>query len=856
MKKVVLPVLLALLAWSYSGFAQVTMIHNFDNIAKDTNFVWASNVEGGKGYLTWKQDSTDKVEGAASLDIKTAIDSLHPWGSYSQLIYRTPAGVTMDWSSSDTLSLSIKIVRAPVYPQYMSFRIQLLDKGINGTDQPETFIYQNDFVLDAAKDWYVLKIPLHEINSQGRTISPGDSGFVEAPGSWGGFTYNDDKLNIDRITGWNIVCVTTTTTLNPNPPVGFANVPFDSLELKFDNFIRSGNKAVPFVVFNGLAVPGNLAAFTWGNASLDVQQKNGPFPNTNSLHWLMGDQWANGWNGAGYNVSPAFNLSGGWPVDSLSFYMKADTGLVLLRVQFEDGNAQVGKSFAPIQDTLWHRYAFALKDVNTREDSPLKPGDFNPANVAVWQMMPEATGVNGTAYGKAGKNVWLSDVWTGHPSAPVPPVAPTGVNAIANSNFTNSVIWADVPGQTGETYNIYYSNSPITDVAAEGVEVAGTAVAHGAQIFVHKLIAPSTNQSVSYYYAVVCKSSDGLIGTPGSSSSHVANTAQGVVIINPTAPANFVADGDLSEWTNIKPFRVFKSDNSGTVVTNTNVPSDTVSSGLIYVAVDQNYLYVAGHINTNNVIFNPALSSWFNTATDIFLGLYNAHGAPHTSLQTGSQPDYHMRFVQNRIIIDNDGVDSLAVIGSNYSWVSRFPDPLAGYNFEAKISWQDLAHKGNSGVTRNDNVFVPVVGMRIPFDIELSTCTPAATQRDGQLDYSSIANGNSYGNVTLWSNSWLGDSWTGVSDNKQIPASYKLAQNYPNPFNPTTTIQYSLMKPGLVTLTIFDVLGRKVATLVNQTESAGLHSVNFDASRFSSGVYFYRIDAGSFTNVKKMMLLK
>ncbi len=116
MKKVILPALLALFAWSFSAYAQTSQIQSFDNIAADTNFVWTSNVEAGNSYLHWKQDSTDKVEGAASIDVKTAIDSLHAWGSYSQIIYRLPAGQVMDWSSSDTLRLHLKIVKAPTYP--------------------------------------------------------------------------------------------------------------------------------------------------------------------------------------------------------------------------------------------------------------------------------------------------------------------------------------------------------------------------------------------------------------------------------------------------------------------------------------------------------------------------------------------------------------------------------------------------------------------------------------------------------------------------------------------------------------------------------------------------------------------
>ncbi len=89
-----------------------------------------------------------------------------------------------------------------------------------------------------------------------------------------------------------------------------------------------------------------------------------------------------------------------------------------------------------------------------------------------------------------------------------------------------------------------------------------------------------------------------------------------------------------------------------------------------------------------------------------------------------------------------------------------------------------------------------------------------------------------------------------------LPADYSLGQNYPNPFNPTTTIQYALPSSGHVALRVYDVLGREVRTLVDNDESAGYHSVAFDASNLPSGVYFYRIEAGKYTSVKKLMLVK
>ena len=89
-----------------------------------------------------------------------------------------------------------------------------------------------------------------------------------------------------------------------------------------------------------------------------------------------------------------------------------------------------------------------------------------------------------------------------------------------------------------------------------------------------------------------------------------------------------------------------------------------------------------------------------------------------------------------------------------------------------------------------------------------------------------------------------------------LPLKYNLEQNYPNPFNPTTQIRYSIANAGIVALTIFDVLGRQVEKLFEGYRAAGVYTVNFDASRFSSGIYFYRIECNSFSKVRKMQLIK
>lgn len=89
-----------------------------------------------------------------------------------------------------------------------------------------------------------------------------------------------------------------------------------------------------------------------------------------------------------------------------------------------------------------------------------------------------------------------------------------------------------------------------------------------------------------------------------------------------------------------------------------------------------------------------------------------------------------------------------------------------------------------------------------------------------------------------------------------IPSAFRLEQNYPNPFNPTTIISYQLAKSSHVRLTVWNVLGRRVATLVNTDQQKGAHEVSFNASQLSSGIYFYRLQAGNKVFVKKMLLMK
>lgn len=94
------------------------------------------------------------------------------------------------------------------------------------------------------------------------------------------------------------------------------------------------------------------------------------------------------------------------------------------------------------------------------------------------------------------------------------------------------------------------------------------------------------------------------------------------------------------------------------------------------------------------------------------------------------------------------------------------------------------------------------------------------------------------------------------NNGSKSPNSFKLSQNYPNPFNPTTKISFRIPKNGFVTLKVYDITGKEVAVLVNESLSPGTYETTFDASQFTSGVYFYRLSTKDFSETKKMLLIK
>ena len=157
------------------------------------------------------------------------------------------------------------------------------------------------------------------------------------------------------------------------------------------------------------------------------------------------------------------------------------------------------------------------------------------------------------------------------------------------------------------------------------------------------------------------------------------------------------------------------------------------------------------------------------------------------------------------------------------------------YGFEVqrsadKISWSDIGFVPGNG-NSNSPKYYSFIDNSVPVGINFYRLKQEDT--DGKFEYSNV-----------------------LEFNCVISTKVELSQNYPNPYNPVSTIEYSIPSNSMVSLKVYDILGREVATLVNEMQNAGKHSVNFNGSNLASGIYFYVLSTDKIVLSKKMNLLK
>lgn len=853
MKRLLYLVLIVVLGTSLKA----QLIDGFDSAPADTNY-W--NIlcdyapQGDSLILTYITDPVKVGPGAMKVTYHTS--GYESWGGFVGMEHWNPdTAACYDWSDYDSVSFWYynelpAASNVPFILRFCLFDVSDSPLGnntyryIDGAEKYFSFLN----IMKTAPGWNYVTLPLvNNDNLEGQ-------GF--ALRTWGGGHLGNSTLDLDKIKGYVFELIVD----GQNSNIARGNFIIDQLELK-------GLKDRSLVFFNGKRIPGDVTLYEGRSGSVKISDEESSNPATHqfSLKWTTPGQW----DGPIWILNKTANITRTWDTDTLTFKIKAPAGIGDLKIALqdidEDGAATEDYPFEATAlltadqmnyDGTWKTVKIALKDLNTSvgvwddATSAQVPGEFDKTKMHRFYIFR----TNDTRW--ANQIVYLDELWTGNPIFDVlPPEAPQGVLAVSGT-YSNLVTWQDVPGEAGEVYDIYASTSPITDVTSPEVDRVAKKVLEGQQSVEHVIIAPGKDLPATYYYAVICTDKAGNESIIAQSGASVTNTAKGVPVIHPVAPASFAVDGEFNDWTGITPIHVAKSIGTGHETDGTGlfIDDDNDLSFKVYLAVDDNNLYVAGEIEDNVCAWdstNDLLDSYLYDGVDLFLGLYDWRGERHTALVKGEETDYHFRFNKYGAILDQAGGGQIVEAGqADYFFAENFP---TGWRFETKIPFSAIA--GILGVP----TFKPERGMRIPIDLignDNDNTAPGFT-REGILTYSAESNDQSYRDVSVWTHTWIGEQWTvGVEDETFAEMEYKLDQNYPNPFNPSTKITFTLKQPGMVSLRVYNVLGQVVKTLVNEYRPAGTFSESFNASDLTSGMYIYELNTNQFSSSKKMLLVK
>ncbi len=846
MKKQLLMITVLVLA---VGISYGQVINTFD-AEPDTTY-WGmfinDNASTDSGFVLDSIVADPVYEGVGAMRLDYSAHNMESWGGFSKIEHWHPdSNATYDFTGYDSISFWYynAVPQSAAGKVHLRFNLHDVSDSENGNKTYDInqceYYYSFLYILDNAPGWNEIKMPLVGNDSW-------DGNGFNLTG-WAGVTGNA-LLDKDKIKGFSVEF---SIGGGGDGDRSYGTIILDHLTLK-------GVAKIDLVFFNGMNIPGSVGLWSgWGGGSYEIAEGVGAVEGTNALLWnTPPNDWAV-WDGLVWSFAEPKNMAPSWHSDSLTFKIKADAGLDSLKLVISDddmdgdGTDLEYEAFYMLHegevgyDGTWKTVTLALEDFDRNG------GGWN----ATTSSMQYGTLMDSSRFknfkiligsiNAVGKVVYLDDIWTGTPVFDwVGTEEVQGVDAVQSAEFYNLVIWQDNVGESGESYNVYASRQPITDVIDPNVEMIVKGVLEGTQNAIHYIYYPLEDNEMTYYYAVVCIDASGNDGPAGVSGA-IVNTAKGIPTISLDVPAGFAVDGVFTEWwdSDIKPW-VLKPEIDNVAVGTINDSLDLMAT--VYLAIDDDYLYVAADVIDD--VYNFGAGEWWNQdAFEFFIGLYNSSGSKHTSNKRGSEPDYKLQFHENGIINEYVGNTIWTVDDDNYH-LENFSG--VDYVIEAKIPLDSIAGP-------DDDRFHPVRGMRIPIELYFHDNDGAW---DGNLAWSPFNTDLAWQSPTQWSYTWIGDTMDVVGTSiditdSRIIKSYRLEQNYPNPFNPTTRIEYTIPHGGQVSLQIFNMLGQKVADLVNEYQRSGKYNIVWNASDVPSGVYFYRIQSGVFNQTKKMLLVK
>ncbi len=732
-------------------------------------------------------------------------------------------GELWDWSGYDSISFSYYNSVSQSLQDRVHLRLNLSDFG--DVSDPDNYTglgeyyYSFHYILDNEPGWNTITMPLERNDSW-------DGGGFNLTG-WAGEAGNGE-LDKDAIAGFHLEF-----SISGGGDGDYANG-----TIVLDDFKLTGSK-------NVLTNPGfeladeNDDDFGWGVAmggghAEVITDASMAYSGDNYLSIGVTDNWAV------YYTEDSIPAAYGetWSFSGFGKSVNGEEAGAFFKLEAKDAAGNVLESTGDVALTMtdeWenHTVEFVMPQGTVQMTAVIVASRWDgvPCDFAFDDMFL--------------MNVGVLDV--------VPPAAVENVSATPASYY-NLVTWSDVDGESGESYNVYASMEPITDsLSLAAADVVATGVLEGSQAAVHYLFNPLEDVNVSYHYAVICEDASNNVGEPGSSEGSISNMAKGIPTISLSVPADFAADGDLDEWydSDIEPFFLGTEDNSwGTPSIVGDVDSDDDLSGEIWLAVDEDYLYIAADVIDDVYDGYQAGDGtngwWENDVFELFIGFYDQRGAKHGGMERGDEPDYKFYFLETHAVNDFNSQDTLAVNGDgNYFHEGLDPD----YILEARLSLDDIAF--------GDDIRLNALnGMRIP--IEPTFHDNDGNGWEGNLVASPTNADNAWQTPSVWSTTWIGDQSMVSIDHEDGMVAYEFAlyPNYPNPFNPATTIKFSIPETQQVTLKLYNIVGQEVVTLIDRELQAGLHTAKWNAGNMASGVYFYKLISGSSAITQKMLLVK
>ncbi len=271
-------------------------------------------------------------------------------------------------------------------------------------------------------------------------------------------------------------------------------------------------------------------------------------------------------------------------------------------------------------------------------------------------------------------------------------------------------------------------------------------------------------------------------------------------------------------------------------------------------------------LETNGTISDSAAAAWNDNSGEVVVSFASVNPLTDSGVLmyfsiTPKKEDIS-HFINQNIRVNENAVESGMAEGKINSAIP--PETPQNLNFSltykndtaiVDLSWNEV---GDTDL--QDYIVVRTI------EAEDSTSTKSYSTRNTSLTDSlfdtktyfyTVQSRDSSGNVSEKSESVeVTGMFVSIRDRKELPQNYELKQNYPNPFNPTTHIAFDVPSLSHVTIEVFSILGQKVSTLTNRRYPAGSHTINFDASGFPSGIYIYRITSASYSQTRKMLLIK